>query len=143
MAQAPKFDAARRNARVGPVQLPAEGRKGRVPKWPLDGRMRAGEQRMWNELWHTPQAVQWERLGWNRVVARYVRVTVAAEVHVDKALLAEARLLENELGLTPKAMRLMLWTIVGDALADRRAARQRQAEAKGGFDPRSEVRAVE
>lgn len=141
MAQAPKWDAARRNARVGPQELPAEGRRGPTPKWPLEGRMRSGELRLWRELWHTPQAVMWERSGWTRVVARYCRVVCAAEATNDRTLLAEARLLENELGMTPKAMRLMLWTIVGDAVAARR--RSREGKPQGGFDPRAEIRAVE
>lgn len=141
MGQAPKFDPARRNARVGPVQLPAEGRKGRAPSWPLEGKMRPGELRLWRELWHTPQAVQWERMGWTRVVARYCRVVVAAENNpLNQGVLTEARHLENELGLTPKAMRLMLWTIVGDRVAAQREAREQR---QGVSNPRTQIKAVE
>jgi hypothetical protein len=125
----PKFDPSRRNARVGPVQLPAEGRQGRAPRWPLD-KMRAGELRAWRELWATPQAQEWERLGWTRVVARYCRIMVRAESAdpVDKDAQAEARQLEDRLGLTPKAMRLLLWTIVGDQVREKRQEREAAAE---------------
>lgn len=117
MPNPPKFDPARRNPRIGPQTLPAEGRQGRAPRWPLPGRMRAGEQEAWRELWKTPQAVAWERMGQGvyRYVARYVRVSVEANETLDKGLLAEARLMETDLGLSPKAMRLMLWQIVGEA----------------------------
>ncbi len=86
--------------------LPASGRKGRAPRWPLEGRAPA----IWTELWHTPQAVAWEAMGWTRVVARYALLVLAAE-KLDKDAQPEARQLEDRLGLTPKAMRLLLWTI--------------------------------
>jgi hypothetical protein len=90
--------------------LPADGRKGRTPRWPLAGKATMAERGLWAELWHTPQAVAWEALGWTRVVARYVRVALAAE-DLCKDAMSEARQLEDRLGLTPKAMRLLLWTI--------------------------------
>ncbi|HEY9473387.1 MAG TPA: hypothetical protein VIS06_05970 [Mycobacteriales bacterium] len=120
MPAAPKFDPARRNARSGPVKLPAEGRSGDPPPWPLPGRKLKAEQGLWAQLWATPQAVAWERLGWTRTVARYCRVLLAAE-RMDKDALAEARQLEDRLGLTPKSMRLLLWEIASDEVAERRA----------------------
>lgn len=127
MPQPPKLDPVRRNARVGPVKLPAEGRQGDPPPWPLAGKPRAAEKAAWVELWATPQAVAWERLGWTRVVARYCRVMLAAEL-LDKDSLAEARQLEDRLGLTPKAMRLLLWEIVSDEVTERR---QESTSARG------------
>jgi hypothetical protein len=121
MPPAPKINPVRRNSRVGPLQLPAEGRKGAPPPWPLDGKPSAQIQRMWRQLWATPQAVAWQRLGWTRVVARYARVALAAEV-LDKDALAEARHLEDRLGLTPKAMRTLLWEIVADEVKEHREA---------------------
>ena len=41
---------------------------------------------------------------------------------MDKVALAEARQLEDRLGLTPKAMRMLLWTVVMEEVGDRRAA---------------------
>jgi hypothetical protein len=122
MPAAPKFQPRRRNAAAGPMVLPADGRKGRTPRWPLSGKATVSERTLWAELWHTPQAVAWEALGWTRVVARYVRVALAAE-ELAKDAMAEARQLEDRLGLTPKAMRLLLWTIEAEEPADERKGR--------------------
>jgi phytoene/squalene synthetase len=125
MPAAPKMDPVRRNSRVGPLRLPAEGRGGAAPSWPLsvpedDGAGgHAAELQVWSELWATPQAVAWERLGWTRVVARYARLVIAAE-RLDKDAMSEARQLEDRLGLTPKAMRLLLWEITADEVGEKR-----------------------
>lgn len=117
----PKFDPARRNARTGPLKLPAEGRKGEVPVWPLPGRMSGAEREAWVQLWGTPQAVAWERMGWTRAVARYCRVMVEAEQRDAPAkAMQEARQFEDRLGLTPKAMRMLLWEIVADEVGEAR-----------------------
>lgn len=134
MPTPPKDHPVRRNARVGPIQLPAEGRQGDPPAWPLPGRATVAEEKAWAQLWHTPQAVMWERLGWTRTVARYCRVMVEAEKrNATPQAMSEARQLEDRLGLTPKAMRLLLWTIVADEVAE-----QRQQPA----DVRSRIKAV-
>lgn len=143
MPRTPSFDPANRNPRVGPQQLPARGREGRTPAWPLAGRKRAGETEAWRELWRTPQAVAWERLGWTRVVARYCRIMVAAEATLDTNLMAEARQLEDRLGLTPKAMRLLLWTIVGEAPQAGASAGQPAAGGASVTDIRDRIPAVE
>ncbi len=118
---APKADPVRRNARNGPQRLPVEGRKGDPPAWPLPGTVTDDESDAWADLWRTPQAVAWERLGWTRTVARYCRVMVAAEQpEASAALLAQAVALEDRLGLTPKAMRLMLWEIASDEVDEKR-----------------------
>ena len=116
----PKFNPQRRNARSGPQRLPAEGRQGDPPRWPL-GPITIGEDEAWRELWATPQAVAWERLGWTRTVARYCRIMVEAEMPFAKApVRAEARQLEDKLGLTPKAMRMLLWEVVEDEVEGKR-----------------------
>lgn len=121
MANPPKFDPARGARGRGPMQLPAEGRKGGAPEWPLEGRQSAAEKRAWAELWRTPQAVAWERLGWMRTVARYCRFMLAAEhPSAQPALLAQVTAMEDRLGLTPKAMRLLLWEIVTDEVTEKR-----------------------
>jgi hypothetical protein len=103
--------------------LPSEGRKGRTPVWPLGQRadvdLAAREAALWIDLWRTPQSVEWERLGWTRVVARYCRVVIGAEV-LDKDCMSEARQLEDRLGLTPKSMRMLLWQIAVDEVAQKR-----------------------
>lgn len=122
MPQPPKFEPARRNARVGVVWLPARGREGAPPPWPLPGEMSDEENDAWAELWATPQAHAWERLGWIRTVARYCRLMVRTEDPTAYAALhAQATALEDRLGLTPKSMRLLLWQIAPDEMADKRA----------------------
>jgi len=95
--------------------LPAAGRPGKPPKWPLPGRMQAGELEAWRDAWRTPQAVQWERLGWQRLIARYVRVLVESEQpDANAATRGEVRQLEDRLGLSPMAMLRLRWSIVDD-----------------------------
>lgn len=115
----PNPNARRRNARVGAVRLPAGGRQGDPPVFPLP-RPTVYERRLWAELWATPQAVAWERLGWTRVVARYVRVLKLADTGNLPAS-AEARQFEDRLGLTPKALRSLMWEIASDEVAEARA----------------------
>lgn len=131
MGPPPNPNRRRRNATPNTIKLPAEGRKGRAPKWPLVLESEA-EHVLWLDLWKTPQAVMWERLGWTRIVARYARCVVLAEdpdfgdkkATATASLLSEVRQLEDRLGLTPKAMQLLHWEVVVDELAERRAERQ-------------------
>lgn len=114
----PKLNPQRRNARVGPLILPPEGRTGEPPTWPLPDSASPDEVVAWGQLWATPQAVAWEKLGWTRTVARYCRVMVESERPGAKADVRNAATtMEDRLGLTPKAMRLLLWTIADDESA--------------------------
>lgn len=125
MPTVPKESPARRNPRVGPLILPPEGRKGRPPAWPLPGSVTADERKAWAELWKTPHAVAWERLGWTRTVARYCRAMVRAESpSASAAILGQVAALEDRLGLTPKAMRLLLWSIASDEVGQKRDERE-------------------
>lgn len=133
MPATPKFDPVRRNSRVGPLKLPAGGRQGPTPPWPIPGGTTVAILKLWHDLWHTPHAVAWERLEWTRVVARYCMTVDAAE-QLDPKMLAEARQLEDKLGLTPKAMRLLLWEISDDELAD--------ARQTSNADARDRIKAV-
>lgn len=133
MTVPPKPDAIRRNARTGPQLLPAGGRTALAPNWPLEPATLA-EADLWKALWATPQAVAWERHGWTRVVARYVRVALVAEA-LNKDALAEARQLEDRLGLTPKAMQMLMWQIAPDEVA----AQRQQASGTGA---RGRIKAV-
>jgi hypothetical protein len=113
--QVPSFQPHGHKPRVGPIQLPAKGYEGEIPPWPLPGRISAAEREGWAQLWRTPQAFAWVQLGWTRTVARYCRIMVRAEKPGSTAAIqAQASKLETELGLTPKAMRLLLWMINQD-----------------------------
>ena len=68
-APKPAAERRRRNApRANTTLLPSEGRKGPAPKWPLPTLKAEG----WDEIWKLPQAVMWERMYAEEVVARYV-----------------------------------------------------------------------
>ncbi len=124
MPTPPKLNPQRGERGRGITNLPAEGRTGDAPPWPLPGSMTIDERVAWNQLWRTPQAVAWERLGWTRTVARYCRFMVEAEQPLSSAsLLAQVTAMEDRLGLTPKSMRLLLWQIVSDEVATAREVR--------------------
>lgn len=118
-APKPVEQRRRRNAPIAnTVKLPAEGRSGEPPTWPLTGR----PPTIWAGLWATPQAAAWEKLGWTRIVARYTRILLWCEnpKTMTTALLAEARQLEDRLGLTPMSMLRLRWEIATDELAEKR-----------------------
>jgi hypothetical protein len=140
---APKPDGQRRRRNAplaNTTRLPAEGRRGSPPKWPLSGRQGETGKALWAQLWATPQAVAWERLGWTRVVARYVRCLLVAErVEAPVALLGEVRQLEDRLGLSPISMLRLRWEIAPDEVAEQRE----QTSASAAEDLRARLRAVE
>jgi hypothetical protein len=159
MGPAPNVNRRRRNATVAMVPLPATGRSGPAPAFPLGAdivtqaklrvaRARAKqlqemadaglpvdertleralekaetlravvriqrdlELKLWRDLWKTPQAVAWERLGWTREVAQYVRWKVLGESG-DLNAAKEARQLSDRLGLSPLALLRLRWEIV-------------------------------
>lgn len=131
MPTVPKFDPARGARGRGPTQLPKGGRLGPPPEWPLPGRQTAAEREAWAGLWRTPQAVAWERLEWTRTVARYCRLMLRAEkANATAALQAQATALEDRLGLTPKSMRLLLWEVVTDEVAEKREETTQSARGR-------------
>jgi hypothetical protein len=131
----------RRNARVGPLLLPAEGYQGEIPDWPLPGRWLKSEKDLWLTLWRSPQAAAWATMGdaTIRVLGRYVRYAVMAELGNDKAA-AEVRQLEDKLGITPKAMRMLLWVVASDEVAEKRDEQAAAADTKASI--RSRIKAV-
>ncbi|MFJ2717419.1 hypothetical protein [Streptomyces sp. NPDC087437] len=192
MGPAPKPDdqRRRRNATVAMTTLPATGRPGPAPDWPLSDDIalaarrdmaqrlvddtelalmepdltprkktalqkrldaartdaliterqlkatRRTEGHMWDDLWRTPQAVEWERLGWVREVAQYVRWKARAETG-DLDASKEARQLADRLGLNPMAMLRLRWRVASaDEMAPaartpaKRASRATQARRR-------------
>lgn len=161
----------------GWTSLPANGRKGRMPKWPLlpdltltaerafqqdtvdgiDGELTEAEmsgdeqeirqlrqslqaarlrlftiqsqierqdkveKQLWREAWKTPQAEAWDRLGWYRDVAQYVRHKTLGEMGSIKDA-QEARQWSDRLGLNPVAMLRLRWRVTIDELQARREA---------------------
>ena len=127
---APKDPAQRRrrNKTSTRMQLPAEGRQGDPPSWPLppvvlkseelEGAVAAAELALWADLWSLPQAVAWDRLGYTHEVALYCRHMVAGEFG-DLDAAKEARMRSDRLGLTPASLRSLQWEIVEDEPEER------------------------
>jgi hypothetical protein len=68
------------------------------------------EASVWVEVWRTPQAAVWARLGWSRDVAQYVRHKVLGELGSLKDAV-EARQWSDRLGLNPAGMLRNRWKI--------------------------------
>lgn len=119
----------RRNKTTTRLQLPAEGRKGDPPEWPLPvgeepNAIHDRELSLWAELWALPQAVAWDHIGgYTHEVAMYCRhMTLGGFGDLDSA--KEARMRSDRLGLTPSAMRSLQWEIVTDETAEAREGKQ-------------------
>ena len=196
MGPAPKPNARRRNATVPMVELPAAGRQGPAPTWPLlpdialttrrdsaqrkaddlelalaepelKGRARTTAQRkadaareeaviltaqlaaqdrveseLWMDLWKLPQAVEWERAGWTREVAQYVRWEARAE-QGDLDAAKEARQRGDRLGLTPLAMLRLRWKVMNEEGGAERPRRRPVSSGRRPDDPRAALHVVE
>ena len=108
--------------------LPRAGRTGDPPAWPLGGRPSRAILDAWADLWRLPQAVAWEEQALERLVARYVRTLVRAEApKAPAAVMAEARQLEDRLGLSSMAMLRLRWSVGDVPDADAAAADEASA----------------
>lgn len=93
--------------------LPAEGRTGPAPEWPLEGQSKR-EVLLWQEQWRRPQAAAWEAAGNTYEVALFVRYLTEAEAPGALAgLRTLTRQLMDSLGLTAPGMRTNRWRIAG------------------------------
>lgn len=121
-------------ATIPTTVLPASGRSGRMPKVPAFVSLASSGRAWWAWAWRTPQACAWAP-GMEGVVARRaaleddlavlaevvgldlddeIRAAVgrlAALVTGRLVLLREMRELDDRLGLTPKAMAALRWSI--------------------------------
>lgn len=104
------------------VDLPAEGRQGDAPVWPLGGDETRREIELWTELWQMPQAVMWERAGQHLEVAMYCRSFMEAEKHgaPSNARVVVLRMMEY-LGINQPGLARNKWRIVTDETAKARA----------------------
>jgi hypothetical protein len=138
---APNPNARRRNARPDMTALPAGGYEGDVPEWPLAGRKKPAELTLWGVLWRTPQASAWAVMGdgTTRTIARYCRLSLVAEDPKAMATIhTEVRQLEDRLGLTPMAMRRLMWDVASDEVGEKRT----EGEAAKA-EPRRRLKAVD
>ncbi len=111
MSGPPPKDASvrrRKNPTRGFKLLPHEGRTAPAPDWPLP--VPNPSPQLWAKLWSLPQAVEWERVRCEEMIALYVLTFDAASRSGDSTkLLAETRQLDANIGLSPKAMRGLWW----------------------------------
>jgi hypothetical protein len=110
----PDPNALRRNRpsdQAGWTTLPAEGRQGPVPDWPLVSPADR-ELDLWEKVWSLPQAVMWEAMGQQDEVAMYVRCFVEAE-RIDGRIDIKklARQYADSLGLSTQGMLRNRWKI--------------------------------
>ncbi len=124
--------------------LPAEGRAGDPPAWPLSEHEFGGwaerEMELWRRLWATPQAVQWQTMGQELEVALYVRRLVEVEQPGAAANLATlVRQMADALGLTIPGLRTNRWKIATDQVAEKRAAKKAAAPSRRGARDRFQV----
>ena len=108
-----------RNGRAGAdwIRLPASGRKGESPEWPLT-RATGRERTLWEREWRRPQAIMWEANGQELEVALYVRAVRIAEN--PKAKAGDRNLVKQlfeHLGLSQPGLARNRWVIVDDAAA--------------------------
>lgn len=133
--------ALRRERDVGEwTILPAEGRTGAMPAWPLTEET-VREDELWERLWRLPQALMWERFGQELEVALYVRRLAAAESHDAQVTLGTlVRQMADSLGLTTPGMRANRWRIeAGDAAVE---PSTRRPAAKRASSSRSRLKVV-
>lgn len=116
------------------IDLPAEGREGEPPEWPLSKPLKR-EGELWETMWRKPQAVMWEAQGQEFEVAIYVRRLCEAEKRGSAVNLSTlVRQMSDSLGLTTPGLRSNRWRIV----------RTGTTETKRGEEPASsdDVRAM-
>lgn len=109
---APDPNALRRERDQGEwTILPAAGREGDAPVWPLAGQSDR-EAELWARLWTKPQALMWERLGQELEVALYVRNFALVELPGSPVNLGTlVRQQQDSLGLTTPGLRANRWRI--------------------------------
>lgn len=106
--------------RDGWVTLPAEGRAGDPPEWPLS-KQSSREAELWVSEWRRPQAVQWESTGAALEVALYVRRLVEAEKPDAPTNLGTlVKQLMEGLGISQDGLARRRWRIAVDEVSERR-----------------------
>lgn len=118
------------------IHLPAVGRQGEPPEWPLT-RPTKRELAIWEQEWRRPQAVMWEASGLEIQVALFVRTLREAETFGTKAATrTELRRQMDSLGLTPDGLLRNRWVIATEVAAQPRRA------AAGGSSVKDRVKVI-
>ena len=122
---APDPNALRRDRKsdsAGWTVLPAEGRSGPEPVWPLT-KPTSREEDLWFDFWRKPQALLWEENGQRYEVALHVRCFAEAELpEAPTALRTLVRQQADALLLTIPAMRAARVKLSTDEVREKREA---------------------
>lgn len=103
------------------TDLPASGREGDAPDWPLT-EPTVREQVLWERWWRKPEALIWERDGSEDYVALTVRMFAEAEVERASAENRKTvRMMMADLYLTRDAKDRAGFRVVGDEVAAKAA----------------------
>lgn len=95
----------------GWTTLPAEGRDGPMPAFPLVSPT-TREMDLWERLWETPQAVMWEDQCQEFEVAAYVRLLARAELPKSSSMIwAQVKQVGESLGLSVSGMQRNRWVV--------------------------------
>jgi hypothetical protein len=140
---APDPTALRRERDAGEwTILPAEGREGATPDWPLTEQTDR-EDDLWVRLWEMPQALMWERYGQELEVALYVRRLAEAEARESSVALSTlVRQLADSLGLSTPGMRANRWRIDRPGEQDEQPAGPATVPTIAPTSARARLRAV-
>lgn len=116
------------------TDLPASGREGDPPAWPLtDPTPR--ERVLWDRWWHKPEAVIWESDGSEDYVALTVRMFAEAEVEKASAENRKTvRMMMADLYLTRDAKDRAGFRVVSDEVAAKRAEAETQQRTPSSRD---------
>lgn len=140
---APDPNALRRDRKddAAWTTLPADGRQGAIPSWPLldpDAR----ELQLWKEFWAKPQAILWERNQQTFEVAMHIRTFFEAErPDASSSLRTLVRQQADALLLTIPAMHAARVRIAHDEVAVKRA--EAEAEVPKRLSARDRLKAVD
>lgn len=111
------------------ARLPAEGRLGDPPDWPLT-RATGREKLLWAQEWTRPQAAMWEANHLEREVALYVRALRLAEAaKATTNLRTLVRQYMDGLGLSLRGLKEQRWIIEEQAIAGGPPAVEQDTEA--------------
>lgn len=120
----------------GWVSLPAHGRQGAEPEWPLDPEATEREARVWSQMWRCPQAVMWDAQGQHIEVAIYVRQLGEAEKPNAPGTTRRGRAQQADaLGLTLPAMQRLRWRIAEAARTPEQMSEMVEAAGYGPQPP--------
>lgn len=128
----------RASDKAGWTTLPATGRPGKPPAWPLTEQT-PREIELWDDLWGRPQAVMWEKLGQEYEVAMCVRMLARAEAPKSSTeLLKGIKQFFDSLGLSTVGMLRNRWRLSEDT-SEAKPARARKAPARKSSRSRLKV----